>query len=119
MFLLPACYLEFSSPSGHTRSSPGYIYNLPSTSGPVGDVRKTLVLHPTSPVGDVRKLPVLPPTFLHSGACVTPIPINADPPNPRDEQYASNSSHAVALDGTDTVTDVNTLFAQMDLKPEV
>ena len=121
--MLPTGYVVVLITPEHTSSSPGYIYDLPSTSGPVGDVRIQRVLHPTGPDSDVREIPVLHSTFLCSGACVTPLPTksrtNADPLNPRDEQYASRSSRAVALGGADTVTDVGMLFEQMDLMPEV
>ena len=85
---------------------PGFMCKLPSPSGPVGDI---------------RLLPVLHPTFLCSGACVThsnpPSRVNKDLLNPRDEQYASRSSRAVAMGGTVTMFDVDILLEQIDLKP--
>ena len=69
----------FLSPSEQIRFSPGYIYNLPSTSDPVGDVRVQRVLHPTGSDGDVRKLPVLHSTFSAPVRALPPFRPNPGP----------------------------------------
>ena len=100
------------------RSSPGNIYNHPSPSG-LGDVRKLLVLHPTSLLGACDTFPIhsgptwTPPPTL----AVNPAPTRTQPLNPHNEQCASRSSPAVAMGGTFTVKNLVILLKKIGIMP--
>ena len=101
------------------RSSPGNIYNRPSPSGLLGDVRKLLVLHPTSLLRACDTFPIhsgptwTPPPTL----AVNPAPTRTQPLNPHNEQCASRSSPAVAMGATVAVKDLVNLFNKIETMP--
>ena len=103
------------------RSSPGNIYNRPSPSCFLGDVRKLLVLHPTSLLRCVRyQISSIP---IHSGPTWTPpqtlalnpAPTRTQPLNPHNEQCASRSSPAVAMGGKVTVKGIIIMFIKIEI----
>ena len=105
------------------RSSPGNIYNHPSPSGLLSDVRKRLVLHSASLLRCVRyQISSFP---IHSGPTWTapptlaanPAPTRTQPLSPHNEQCASRSSPAVAMGGTVTVKDLDILSDKIEIMP--
>ena len=105
------------------RSSRGNICHRLLPSGVLGDVRKLLVLHPTSLLRCVRyQISSFP---IHSGPTWTPpstleanpAPTRTQPLNPHSEQCASRSSPAVAMGGTVTVKDLVILFNKIEIMP--